>query len=95
MDGFDVLDVKRGNTLEFLESYDENWWKMRSVDTGKVGLVAVKYMKEVKQGAKSDIDMASFVRALNCLCLFQTYPVLCSFQFSFIFKDEMLTSITK
>lgn len=49
MNGYEVLSIKRGETLEFLETCNEHWWKMRSADSDKVGLVPASYLEETKQ----------------------------------------------
>ena len=43
------LNVKEGETFEFLEVCNEHWWSMRCCKSGKVGLVPRSYLTEIKE----------------------------------------------
>jgi hypothetical protein len=43
------LSIKEGQTFEFLDVINEHWWSMRCHQSGKVGLVPITYLTEIKQ----------------------------------------------
>lgn len=43
------LNVKEGETFEFLEVCNEHWWSMKCHESVKVGLVPRSYLTEIKQ----------------------------------------------
>ncbi len=43
------LNIKKGQNFEFIEVCNEHWWSMRCHESGKVGLVPVRYLAEIKQ----------------------------------------------
>ena len=51
MNGYEILNVKQGETYEFLETCNEHWWKMRSISSGKTGLVPINYLEPIQSHA--------------------------------------------
>lgn len=42
------LSIKEGQTFEFREVCNEHWWSMKCCENGKIGLVPISYLTEIK-----------------------------------------------
>lgn len=78
------ISIKEGETFEFLEECNEHWWTMRSYESGKVGLVPISYLTEIKQ--TTNMVRTSFLILFMIYCIY----TICSAALLFYAQCQIL-----